>query len=342
MISSSRVTISDVAQAAHVSKMTVSRVLNGQPGVSEETRQRILTTMRTMGYVAKIAARTLRGSSKIIGLILPGLIAPYMAEVLQGISAAAEQLDYGLMLYTQNGTGHALRSSYYASLLSNGLADGVVLVVPYDYETLVQSFKEHGVPYVIIDHQGSALDVPAITATNRKGIHDAMRHLLALGHTRIGFITGRMDMGCSAERLKGYRDGLAEVGIPYDASLVLEGDFEQTTGFVQGRALLQLKPRPTAVVASNDAMALGLMYAIKDAGLRVGEDISVVGFDDIKMASSVYPALTTVRQPIAEMGKAAIELLVTLLQGGKPLSLQRELATELIVRDSTGHLGKRR
>jgi LacI family transcriptional regulator len=190
---------------------------------------------------------------------------------------------------------------------------------------------------VIIDHHDHTEDEPAITATNRKGMRDAMRHLLALGHTRIGFITGRMDIGCSTERLKGYQDGLSEVGIPYDPTLVLEGDFEQETGFMQGRALLAINPRPTAIIASNDDMALGVMDAIKDAGLRVGKDISVVGFDDIPMAAKVYPALTTVRQPMREMGESAMELLITLLQGQKPLALQRELATELIVRDSTGH-----
>src|SRR5215813_12345468 len=152
MSTNSRITISHVAQVANVSKMTVSRVLNGQPGVSEATRQRILSTMESMGYVANPAARTLRGSSKVIGLVLPGLTSPYMGEVITGISKAADQLDYGLMLSTQSGSGHTTRSSYYASLLSNGLVDGVVLVVPYDYETLVQAFKDHHLPYVIIDH----------------------------------------------------------------------------------------------------------------------------------------------------------------------------------------------
>jgi LacI family transcriptional regulator len=340
MSNNSRITISDVAKVANVSKMTVSRVLNGQTGVSDETRQRILDTIETLGYVANPAARTLRGSSRVIGLVVPGLTSPYMGEVIQGLSSAAEQLDYGLMLYTQGSSDDNIisRTTYYASLLSNGLADGVVLVVPYNYEVLIESFKKHSLPYVIIDHHSMTENEPAVTATNRKGVLDAMRHLLALGHRRIGFITGRMSLGCSEDRLQGYRDGLAEVGLSFDAELVCEGDFLQQTGFRKTVELLSVKDRPTAIIASNDEMAFGVMDAIKDAGLRVGRDISVIGFDDIPMASNVHPALTTVRQPMASMGAAALELIVTLLEGRTPITLQRELATELVIRESTARV----
>ena len=331
----SRVTIAQVAETANVSKMTVSRVLNEQPGVSGETRQRILDTITTLGYVANPAARTLRGASKILGLVVPNLTSFYMGEVISGIARAAEQLDYGLMLYMQGEAHHMSRTTYYASLLSNGMADGAVMIVPYDYEVLVREFKDHNLSYVLIDHHDNSNDDPAITATNRKGLLEAMRHLLALGHRRIGFITGRMGLGCSQERLEGYREALAEVGLPYDAQYICEGDFEQPTGFAQAQRLLRLQPRPTAIVASNDVMAFGVMEAIKECGLRVATDVSVIGFDDIPMASQVFPRLTTVRQPMAAMGVAAVELLVTMLQGRMPIALRRELATELIIREST-------
>src|SRR5258708_2246958 len=168
MGNNARITISDIARAAHVSKMSVSRVLNEQPGVSDATRQRILSTMQSMGYAGSLAARALRGSSKVLGLVLPSLASSYMGEVLTGISIAAEQLDYGLMLNTQSGIGHTSRTNYYASLLSNGLVDGVILVVPYDYEMLIQAFKDHQLPYVIFDHHDNTDDEPAITTTNRK------------------------------------------------------------------------------------------------------------------------------------------------------------------------------
>jgi LacI family transcriptional regulator len=336
----SRVTISDVAEIANVSKMTVSRVLNGQPGVSDKTRQRIMETIESLGYVANPAARTLRGNSKIIGLVMPSLTSSYMGEVITGISRAADRLDYGLMLYTQGSRDRATRTNYYASLLSNGLVDGVLMLVPYEHEVLLNAFKEHDLPYVLLDHHGDINDEPAVTATNRKGTLDAMRHLLALGHKRIGFITGRPAIGCSKDRLQGYKDALSEVGLSFDPELVLEGDFEQPTGFIQGQKLVHMSPRPTAIVASNDVMAFGVMDSIKEAKLQVGRDISVIGFDDIPMASQVFPRLTTVRQPLADMGEAGLDLLVTLLQGRTPIALQRELATELIIRESTARVSQ--
>jgi LacI family transcriptional regulator len=215
------------------------------------------------------------------------------------------------------------------------------MVVPLDYEVIVSDLKEHGLRYVIIDHHNGTGNEPSVTATNRKGTRDAMRHLLALGHRRIGFITGRMDIACSHDRLQGYRDGLEEVGLPFDAELVREGDFSQPTGFQQAQALLQLEERPTAIVASNDVMAFGVMDAAKAASLIIGQDISIVGFDDIFMASQTYPPLTTVRQPMADMGETALELLVTLLEGRTALTLRRELPTELVIRESTGRVPKR-
>jgi LacI family transcriptional regulator len=332
------VTLAHVAEAANVSKMTVSRVLNGQPGVSDETRQRIIDTIHQMGYVANAAAQTLRGQSRVIGLVVPGLTSSYMGAVMNGISQASEALDYGLMLYTQVRSSNTERSAYYASLLSNGLTDGVVLVVPYNYELLVNALKDRGIKFVIVDHHSQTEDEPAVIASNRRGVMDAMRHLLALGHRRIGFITGRMSIGCSQDRLQGYRDALAEVGLPYEDELVLEGDFERPVGFSQTQCLLESKNPPTAIFASNDDMAFGAMDAIKDAGLRVGLDISVVGFDDSPAASEVYPKLTTVRQPMAEMGKVAVELLIGMIEGKSTVSSRRELPTELIVRDSTGRV----
>jgi LacI family transcriptional regulator len=210
------------------------------------------------------------------------------------------------------------------------------MVVPRDYEVIVSELKAHNLRYVIIDHHSDTGNEPSVTATNRKGILDAMRHLLALGHRRIGFITGRMDIACSHDRLQGYRDGLAEVGLPFDPELVLEGDFSQPVGFRQGWALLQLKDAPTAIIASSDLMAFGVMDAAKASGLTIGQDISIVGFDDIYMASQVYPPLTTVRQPMAAMGETAVDMLVTQLQGRTVLNPRRELTTELIIRQSTG------
>ena len=330
------VTIADVAKLAQVSKMSVSRVLNGQSGVSGETRQRILEAVDQLGYVPTSNPRT-RTASKLIALLIPNIDTIYMGEILRGVSSAAERLNYGLVLYTQGSVDHAQRTSYYLSLFNNSLVDGVLMVVPLDYDVIVSDLKERDLPYVIVDHHNGTGNEPSVTATNRKGTLEAMRHLLALGHRRIGFITGRMDIACSHDRLQGYRDGLEEIDLPFDPELVREGDFTQPTGFRQTQALLELPTPPTAILASNDIMAFGAMDAAKDAGLLIGQGISIIGFDDIFMASQVYPPLTTVRQPMADMGEVALEILITLLQGRTVLTMRRELPTELIVRESTGH-----
>ena len=329
------VTISDVAELAQVSKMSVSRVLNGQSGVSEKTRQRILEAVEQLGYVPSQSPR-MRTNPNLLGLLIPDITTTYMGEMLRGVSSAAERLNYGLMLYTQGIANHEQRTNHYLSLLNNAVVDGVLMIVPRDYEVIVGDLKARELTYVIVDHHNGTANEPSITATNRKGMRDAMRHLLALGHRRVGFITGRMDIACSHDRLQGYREGLAEVRLPFQPELIREGDFSQPSGFQQGQSLLQMTEPPTAIVASNDAMAFGVMDAAKAAGLVVGQDISIIGFDDIFMSSQVYPALTSVRQPLADMGEAAVEMLVTLLQGRTVLNLRQELPTELIIRASTG------
>jgi len=335
------VTLADVAKHAHVSKMSVSRVLNDQPGVSPATRKRILEAVEQLGYIPAPGPRAHGDQAKMLALLIPNISSIYMGEILRGVSSAAERLGYGLMLYTQGAVDHTERTNFYLSRLKSSPVEGVLMVVPLDYEVIVKALELRGLPHVIIDHHNGTGEEPSVTATNRKGILDAMRHLLALGHRRIGFMTGRMDVVCSHDRLAGYRDGLAEVGLPYDAELVLQGDFTQPTGFQQGRVFLDMAHPPSAIVASNDAMAFGVMDAAKATGLAIGQDISIVGFDDIFMASQVYPALTTVRQPMANMGEAALELLTTIIEGRTPLTLRRELPTELIIRHSTGRAPSR-
>lgn len=335
-MSGSNVTIADVAEIAGVSKMSVSRVLNGQPGVSEKTRQRILEVIEQIGYVPNLGPNARPIGSKLIALLVPDVTTTYMGEILRGVSDAAERLNFGLMLYTQGAHSNIQRTSYYLSLLGSSQVDGVLMVVPHDYEVIVSDLKAHKLPFVIIDHHSDTEEEPSVTATNRKGVLDAMRHLLALGHRRIGFITGRMDIACSHDRLQGYRDGLAEIGLPFDPDLVREGDFLQPSGFQQAQSLFQLPQPPTAIIASNDVMAFGVMDAAKANGLKIGRDISIIGFDDIYMAAHSYPPLTTVRQPLAAMGETALDMLFTLLQGHTLLNARRELVAELVIRESTG------
>ncbi|MCI0711708.1 MAG: LacI family transcriptional regulator [Chloroflexi bacterium] len=331
-----RVSMADVAEVAQVSKMTVSRVLNHKPGVSDDMRQRILEAAGQLGYMPQPHALT--DSVSLIALLIPNDPTLYLGEVLRGISGAAEQLNCGLMLYTQNLFNHAVHPDNILSPLRTGLVDGMVMIVPRNYEEIMESPRRYELPFVIVDHRSQAPNEASVTATNRKGMLEATRYLLALGHRRIGFITGRMDIACSHDRLQGYKDGLNEVGLPYDMELVLDGDYLQASGFQQSKNLLEMENRPTALLVSNDLMAYGALEAARVLGLTIGQDVSIIGFDDIFLSSQTYPPLTTVRQPLMEMGEVALDMLVDLIQGRRVLDLRRELPTELIVRETTGRV----
>jgi LacI family transcriptional regulator len=330
-----RVTMREVAHLAGVSTKSVSRVMNSESGVSEETVQRIQNAIARLGYVANPAARRLRGSPRVIGLIVSGF-EEYADEIMRGMSRTAQHSGYNLVLYVQH--AEAKSAEAYRTLIASGLISGVLMIVPFDDEVLMEMCNYYELPYVLIDYQGKPPDasVPTITVTNRKGVLEATRYLLTLGHRKIGFITGQMTMASARERLQGYRDGLAESGLPFDPSLVVEGDWMQKTGFTQAQLLLERHPDLTAIIGADDLTAFGVMDALKEAGLRIGEDVSVIGFDDIPMASNVHPTLSTVRQPMAQMGEAAVELLIALLEHRPPLTLQREFSTELVIRHSTG------
>jgi LacI family transcriptional regulator len=331
-----RITMADVAELAQVSKMSVSRTLNNRPGVAEETRQRIIEAVEQLHYNPAPNLRLHIGVSRVIALLIPDISTIYMVEILRGISNAAEQLNCGLMLFKQDLFEQMQRPFHHAAQFNRRLVDGVVMIVPHHYESIVDDLSAQNLPYVIVDHRGGMENEASVTATNRKGMLDATRYLLALGHRRIGFITGRMDIVCSHDRLRGYQDGLAEVGLPFDRRLVREGDFLQPSGFLHAQSLLQLDKPPTAIIASNDLMAFGAMEATRIAGLRIGHDVSIIGFDDIFLSSQTYPPLTTVRQPLEEMGGVALDTLVMLLEGRTSFSSQRELPTELIIRETTG------
>lgn len=319
--------------------MTVSRVLNNKEGVSEKTRAHVLETVRSLGYnpTPNLTVYSSRSTLRFVGLIVPNVTTAYILEVVRGVSNAAERLHYGLILYLQGQDDHIERSAYYSALLSSGAVDGVLMLASLDYDILTPRFRQSQVPYVLVDdHFSESGTEPRVLASNYRGMLDAVRHVLALGHRRIGFITGRMEAECSVDRLQGYKDGLREVGLEYDPDLVRQGDFTREAGYREVRELFDVPERPTAILASNDEMAFGVMDAVHESGLRIGRDISLVGFDDLPMALTVTPPLTTVRQPLVAMGEAALEMLIGLIEGKKPGSLRRELPTELIVRGSTG------
>lgn len=326
-----RVTIIDVAKEANVSFSTVSRVVNGKGYVSPGTRDRVLQAMTRTGYVVNRQARALAGGRhQVIGLLVPDLDTSYIGEILRGIEEELAANAYDLMLYTTH--RRKTRESVFVGTLTQGMTDGLLMILPLDPGAYLDSIRRRGFPYVIIDHGGQGDDGPLVGATNRQGAIDAVSYLVELGHRRIGFITGNQEMGCSRQRLAGYQDALASSGLPFDPALVREGNFHQPPGYERTRELLALPEAPTAIFAANDVSAFGVMDAVRDAGLRIPEHVSVIGFDDIPGAQSANPPLTTIRQPLREMGKVATRMLFELIAEPRREVERVELPTELVIR----------
>jgi LacI family transcriptional regulator len=328
-----KITIMDVAAHSGVSYGTVSRVINNDRHVKAETRTRVLAAMEELGFTVNRQARSLAGGrSNVIGVLVPDLGTGYIGEIMRGIDAELGNCGYDLMLFTTHRA--AAKEAGYVTNLAGGLVDGLLLVLPRNPADYIGILMSRSFPFVLIDHHGNGQDCPAVGATNWQGAYTAVEYLIASGHTRIGFITGTMDLGASVDRLEGYKAALRTHHIPFVPDLVFTGTYEQTDGYTGALMLLDLPQPPTAIFASNDAMAMGVMDAVRSRGLRVPEDISVVGFDDIPQAALVRPALTTVRQPLEQMGRVATQTLLDMLNDSGKKVGRIELPTQLIVRNS--------
>ena len=327
------ITIFDVADEAGVSYSTVSRVVNNKSNVNPQTRERVLRAMARLGYVGNIPARSLAGgSARVIGLLVDHLNTSYMGEIIRGIDDALEANDYNLMLYTTH--QRKTKESAYVTKIARNLADGLLLILPRNEKAYIETLHQRHFPHVLIDYQGYNQQIPSVITTNKKGARDATTYFIESGHRRIGFITGTMEFGCARERLVGYQETLTEHGIPFDPALVLEGDFTQQLGYQQAQQLLSLPIPPTAIFVSNDVMAFGVMEAARERGLHLPQDLSIIGFDDIPQAAHMHPALTTVRQPLEEMGRSAVKLLLQYIADPMAEMARIELPTRLIIRES--------
>ena len=325
-------TIRDVAQAAGVSVSTVSRVLNDKDDVAPETYEKVQEVIDELGYTSSLAARGMRSRRmNVIGLVMPDVGDPFSIQVMKGVSRAIAELDYELIVYTggefQRETS-ADRERRFVSLLGGGITDGIIVVTP-----TTTSFPTAS-PVVVVDPNVETHDCPAVIATNRDGALAAVEYLISLGHRRIGFIGGRSELTSAVRRLLGYKDGLARAGIPLEPDLIQTGDYSRKAGFAGTQRLLNLSDPPTAIFASNDQSATGAIKAVLEAGLRVPDDISVVGFDNVPEAAYAHPRLTTVDQSIAKMGYIATEMLISLIEGDALESDLYKVPTQLIVRDS--------
>jgi LacI family transcriptional regulator len=328
------VTIFDVAKEAGVSYSTVSRVVNNFQYVKPETRERVQAAMDKLGYVANLKARSLAGGrSQVLGLLLYDFESSYQVEIVRGIDAEISALGYDLMMYT---THHRRqKESTLVAKLTQGLVDGLLIVLPSNLEAYLEDLDSRHFPYVLIDHAGTGISSNTVKAKNWEGSLEATAYLAGLGHRRIGFVQGVMTVDSAKERLAGYEAALTRHGLAVDMALIRPGDFAWQSGYEAAKSFLSLAQPPTAVIASSDVCAFGVMEGLLAQGLRVPEDVSVIGFDDIPEAITVRPSLTTVRQDLRQMGRIATRVLVDCVDDPTRPTEKIELPMVLIPREST-------
>jgi DNA-binding LacI/PurR family transcriptional regulator len=325
--------IYEVARSAGVSIATVSRVANATVPVRPQTAARVQAAMRRLGYRPHALARGLAAQrSRTIGLLISDILHPYFADIVRGAQERAEVSAYAVLL--GDASVHTAGTDLLVQRLLERRVDGLIVASDRTTPDYAMQLRSEDVPVVCIN--GSREQFPrAVQIDNRTGGALAIEHLVALGHRRIAHLAGPSGTPTRDERLAGYRAALRRAGLRYDANLVATGDGRLEESRAAARAMLDLADPPTAFFAYNDRSAFGCYQAIREAGLRVGADISVVGFDDIVMAEWVDPPLTTVHQPRIEMGRIAVDLLLAVLNGAEAVD-HVVVQPHLVVRASTG------
>jgi len=330
-----RVTIAQIAERSGLSTATVSKVLNGKPDVSSRTRMLVQDALLSSGYRK-------RGSGDpppLVDVVFNDFDSPWAVELVRGAAAAA-QAEGLTVAFTALSEGDE-RRTWFDHIIHRGTR-GIILLLSQITERQRGELVARGLPFVVIDPTAEpGPEVSSVGATNWAGGLAATKHLVDLGHCRIGIITGPPELLCSRARLDGYRAALERAGLSVDDEFVRPGDFRVKAGYEQAKALFNLRERPTAVFAGNDLSALGVLRAAREIGLRVPEDLSVVGFDDIPLAEWCTPSLTTVRQPLIEMAAVAVRTLLESAGSAGSLKRRVELATDLVVRESTAPPGPR-
>ena len=333
------VTLKDIAQKVGFSITTVSRALAGYDDVAEETRRKIVEAAREMGYYPDFTARSLRkGKTNTIGFVIPAteryLSDPFFLELLSGIGDGAAEQGFDLLVSTCKPLEPEERLTY-ERIVRGRRVDGMVVARTRREDERISYLVEEGFPLVAFGRTALDLDFPYIDVDGEEGVRQAMEHLVSLGHRRIGFICPPSYLMFAEHRLAGYKRALEENGLELDPSLVVEGDLTQSSGYQMMNRLLDLDDPPTAVVCGNDLMALGAIGAAQERGLTVGRDIAIVGFDDIPLAEHAHPPLTTVRQPIYEIGRTICRMLIQLIQRDELAERHIILKPELVVRESS-------
>ena len=334
----SNLTLDDIAKQAGVSRSTVSRVINGQPYVRKDVRERVMQVIQVTGFHPNIAARTLAMQrSWMIGLLLPRTVSsffidPYFPRLTQGVAQACNQHNYTLGLFMVSTPED--EEKIFPRVTRKGFLDGILVQTGQIGDLLIDRLVNSNLPLVVAGRPFQTQDVSYVDVDNVKAAFEAVTHLIHLGYKNIGTITGTLNSTAGLDRLEGYRKAILEQGWLVNESLIAEGDFTESGGYTAMEKLLAVKP--DAVFAASDAMAIGAIHAAQEAGLRIPQDIAFIGFDDLPVASQSEIKLTTIHQPIAQFGARAVEILIDLIENGIKPSRQIILDTELVIRDTCG------
>ena len=354
-------TIQDIARLAGVSKATVSRVLNHHPSVNALLRERVQRVVQEYDFVPSVTAIGLAGGhTRLIGVLTPPLTWPSIPEIMHGIAEYTEGTNYEIVLYS---TGFERNhSDVLDHILSMKMVAGLLAIFPGELSRNLTHRFQHGFPLVTIDDQAEPAFLPWVGVDNISSAYEATRHLLDLGHRRIAHILGPQNFFCAVERFQGYCQALQDAGISPDPTLLLQGTFEPATGRRCATTLFSRDRRdwPTAIFVANDQMAYGVLEVAEQQGISVPEEIAVVGFDDNNFSAHMRPSLTTIHQPFSEMGRKALEVLISMIDQNQSMekgshkrtmqqglkhsfeesqantSLRIRLPTHLVVRASSG------
>jgi LacI family transcriptional regulator, repressor for deo operon, udp, cdd, tsx, nupC, and nupG len=334
--------IQDVARLAAVSTATVSRALATPERVSPEARARVLEAIARVGYVPNPMARSLRSQkSRMVLVVLPNLDNIFFSKILRGIEETLFESGYGMIIGDLDGSPG--KEAHFAAFTSAGQVDGAILLNGHLFG---QTRDGRGVPartnvpLIALCEAIPGVDIPQIEVDNHAAARGMTHYLASLGHPRIAYVGGPVGNVLERERFRGYRDGLSDVGLPFDPDLVWPGDYSLEAGASAGRDIAGRHVRPTAVFCSNDEMAIGLMRSLMSAGIAVPGDISVAGFDDIEFAGMIEPSLTTIRQPRRDLGRTGALVLLDILRG-RSVAKRVQLNTKLVVRASTAPADRR-
>ncbi len=333
-------TIKDVARLVGVHPSTVSRVINDHPRISERTRNKVLFAIKKLGYTPDAIARGLKlKKTYTLGVLIPDITNPFFAEIARGVEDAANKNGFNVILC--NTDDKLKKERTYLDILKERRVDGLILGTAHIKDKSILELEKKKFPYILISRNIEKLSKNCIIIDDVKGGIMATEYLIKLGHRRIAHITGPLKTRSALNRLKGYKLTLKEYEIEYKDELVGEGDFRIKGGYQVMKRFLKLTEPPTAIFAANDLLALGAMQTIQKKNFHIPEDFSVIGFNDIKLASFIYPPLTTIRQPMLEMGASSVKMLIKIIEEGEFNQRKLMLKPELIIRESCKKINRK-